>query len=51
MTPTSALVQWNAPIPEGISLPNVELTYDLLLGDRGRGGFKAIYSGHSLSCR
>ncbi|XP_050675432.1 fibronectin type-III domain-containing protein 3A isoform X2 [Leptidea sinapis] len=49
MTPTSALVQWNSPIPEGVTLPNVELTYDLLLGDRGR--YKAIYSGPSLSCR
>lgn len=49
MTPTSALVQWNSPLPEGVTLPNVELTYDLLLGDRGR--YKAIYSGPSLSCR
>ncbi|XP_046961636.1 fibronectin type-III domain-containing protein 3a isoform X2 [Vanessa cardui] len=49
MTPTSALVQWNSPLPEGVTLPNVELTYDLLLGDRGR--YKAIYSGSSLSCR
>ncbi|CAH2066329.1 unnamed protein product, partial [Iphiclides podalirius] len=49
ITPTSALVQWNSPLPEGVSLPNVELTYDLLLGDRGR--YKAIYSGPSLSCR
>lgn len=51
MTPTSALVQWNSPLPEGVTLPNIELTYDLLLGDRGRGGYKAIYSGPSLSCR
>ncbi|CAH3837456.1 unnamed protein product [Pieris brassicae] len=49
MTPTSALVQWNSPIPEGVTMPNVDLTYDLLLGDRGR--YKAIYSGPSLSCR
>ncbi|XP_013181184.1 PREDICTED: fibronectin type-III domain-containing protein 3a-like isoform X1 [Papilio xuthus] len=49
ITPTSALVQWNSPLPEGVSLPNVELTYELLLGDRGR--YKAIYSGPSLSCR
>ncbi|XP_052746072.1 fibronectin type-III domain-containing protein 3a-like isoform X2 [Bicyclus anynana] len=49
MTPTSALVQWNSPLPEGVNLPNVDLTYDLLLGDRGR--YKAIYSGPSLSCR
>ncbi|XP_068621688.1 fibronectin type-III domain-containing protein 3a isoform X2 [Battus philenor] len=49
ITPTSALVQWNSPLPEGVALPNVELTYDLLLGDRGR--YKAIYSGPSLSCR
>ncbi|XP_041970315.1 fibronectin type-III domain-containing protein 3a isoform X2 [Aricia agestis] len=49
MTPTSALVQWNSPLPEDVTLPNVELTYDLLLGDRGR--YKAIYSGPSLSCR
>ncbi|XP_045767101.1 fibronectin type-III domain-containing protein 3a isoform X2 [Maniola jurtina] len=50
MTPTSALVQWNSPLPEGVNLPNVELTYDLLLGDRDR-RYKAIYSGPSLSCR
>ncbi|GBP38064.1 Fibronectin type-III domain-containing protein 3a [Eumeta japonica] len=49
MTPTSALVQWNSPLPEGVPLPRHELTYDLLLGDRGR--YKAIYSGPSLSCR
>ncbi|CAH2265247.1 jg19785 [Pararge aegeria aegeria] len=49
MTPTSALVQWNSPLPEGVNLPNVDLTYDLLLGDRKR--YKAIYSGPSLSCR
>ncbi|CAG9567387.1 unnamed protein product [Danaus chrysippus] len=49
VTPTSALVQWNSPLPEGVTLPNVDLTYDLLLGDRGR--YKAIYSGSSLSCR
>lgn len=49
MTPTSALVQWNSPLPEGVTMPSVELTYDLLLGDRGR--YKAIYSGPSLSCR
>ncbi|XP_072936299.1 fibronectin type-III domain-containing protein 3a-like isoform X2 [Epargyreus clarus] len=50
MTPTSALVQWNSPLPEGVTLPNVDLTYDLLLGDRD-GRYKAIYSGPSLSCR
>lgn len=49
ITPTSALVQWNSPLPEGVALPNTELTYELLLGDRGR--YKAIYSGSSLSCR
>lgn len=49
MTPTSALVQWNSQLPEGVPPPNLELTYDLILGDRGR--YKAIYSGPSLSCR
>lgn len=49
ISPTSALVQWNSPLPEGVTLPSVELTYELLLGDRGR--YKAIYSGSSLSCR
>ncbi|XP_075992057.1 miles to go isoform X2 [Anticarsia gemmatalis] len=50
VTPTSALVTWNSPLPEGVTIPEtVELTYDLLLGDRGR--YKAIYSGSSLSCR
>ncbi|KAL4715145.1 hypothetical protein ACJJTC_012192 [Scirpophaga incertulas] len=51
ITPTSALVQWNSPLPEGVTLPNVELTYDLLLGDRDVKRYKAIYSGPSLSCR
>ncbi|CAH0749158.1 unnamed protein product [Diatraea saccharalis] len=51
ITPTSALVQWNSPIPEGVTLPNIDLTYDLLLGDKDSKRYKAIYSGHSLSCR
>ncbi|XP_060802141.1 fibronectin type-III domain-containing protein 3A isoform X2 [Amyelois transitella] len=51
ITPTSALVQWNSPHPEGVTLPNLELTYDLLLGDRDVKRYKAIYSGPSLSCR
>ncbi|XP_053606193.1 fibronectin type-III domain-containing protein 3a isoform X2 [Plodia interpunctella] len=51
ITPTSALVQWNSPHPEGVALPSLELTYDLLLGDRDVKRYKAIYSGPSLSCR
>lgn len=51
ITSTSALVQWNSPLPEGVTLPNVDLTYDLLLGDRDVKRYKAIYSGPSLSCR
>ncbi|XP_037976773.2 fibronectin type-III domain-containing protein 3a isoform X1 [Plutella xylostella] len=49
VTSTSALVQWNSPLPEGVPPPPHDLTYDLLLGDRGR--YKAIYSGPKLSCR
>ncbi|KAM3962813.1 miles to go [Aphomia sociella] len=51
ITPTSALVQWNSPYPDGVPVPNLELTYDLLLGDRDVKRYKAIYSGPSLSCR
>nr|XP_049691797.1 fibronectin type-III domain-containing protein 3a-like isoform X3 [Helicoverpa armigera]XP_049706942.1 fibronectin type-III domain-containing protein 3a isoform X3 [Helicoverpa armigera] len=47
---TSALVIWNLPVPEDVIVPNGELTYDLLLADRG-GRYKAIYSGQSLTCR
>ncbi|CAH0700767.1 unnamed protein product [Spodoptera exigua] len=47
---TSALVIWNLPVPEDVIVPSGELTYDLLLADRG-GRYKAIYSGQSLTCR
>lgn len=47
---TSALVIWNLPVQEDVIVPNGELTYDLLLADRG-GRYKAIYSGQSLTCR
>ncbi|CAH0603310.1 unnamed protein product [Chrysodeixis includens] len=50
VTPTSALVLWNAPLHEDVVVPEGERVYDLLLADN-TGRFKAIYSGHSLTLR
>ncbi|RVE53302.1 hypothetical protein evm_002135 [Chilo suppressalis] len=51
ITPRSAFLQWNAPVPESVTVPNIDLTYDLLLSDKETKRYKAIYSGPSLSCR